>query len=455
MFENILGQAEARDSLIRDLSGGTLPGSMLFEGPALSAKLSAALELTRGLSCERDAAWNCPCPQCARHRSLVHQDLLLLGPKSFREELAIGRAMMERAPGAASRYFFTRAARKLTRRFDRELYEGEEGRLAKALPLVRSALEGIDACSPLEAGGLPDETVAKEADRLVTALAKLEDLLPASVPVFQVRAAGFWSRLAPYGRRKVVVIEHADMMLDSSRNALLKVLEEPPEHASFILTTSRRQAIIPTVLSRVRRYRFVQRSEKESRQVIERIFKDSSAAGGRSVAAYVAGFRSASAAALDALARDFAAALAASVDRRRGARAAGLSDPALAALARSGGELASAVAAAAAATSGFGSGDESAAWTFPAFLDKAGSVFSSLLREEGSGLETQRMAEAYASLARDALIRHDSYNLQATALCERLACALVDAFAGPPSPRPRSRAAASSQDGWQAGGERA
>lgn len=431
MFENILGQAEARDRLSSDLLRGELPGSLLFEGPPLSAKLSAALELARALSCEREAAWNCSCQHCARHRALSHQDLLVLGPKSFREELTIGRAMIERAPGAAPRYFFTRAARKLVRRFDRELYEGEEGRLSKAMPLVRSALEGIDACSPAEAGGLPDDQALKEADRLLPALAKLEDLLPSSIPVFQVRAVEFWARLAPYGLRKTIVVEHADMMLDSSRNALLKILEEPPEHATFVLTTSRRQAIIPTVLSRVRRYRFVRRSGPEARQVIARIFKDGES-DASSVEDYAARFRSSSADALDGLARDFAAALAAAADARlRQAGTGGFSDAPLAALASRGVSTQAAIAAAAAATSGFGSGDEAAAWTFPAFLDRTGSSFAALLRAEGSGLETQRVAEAYADLARDAQARQSSYNLQASALLERLACAFVDSAAGP------------------------
>lgn len=422
MFENILGQPEASGLLRADLERGELPGSLLFEGPPNSAKLSSALELARALSCERGAAWNCTCPQCARHRTLAHQDILLLGPKSFREELAIGASMMERAPGTASRYFFIRAARKLARRFDRELYEGEEGRLSKALPLVRSVLEGIDACAPATSvsGGLDDEAAAKEASRLLSACAKLEDLLPASTPVFQVRAMEFWARLAPYGRRKTIIVEHADRMLESSRNALLKILEEPPAHAVFVLTTSRRQAMIPTILSRVRRYRFIQRTGDDARLVIERIFKDKDTAVG-TVGDYVSGFRSSSAGALDTLAAAYAAALAAAAECRGGA----FSDGPLSALAASGGPVSAAIAEAAAATSNFGSGDEAYAWTFAAFLDAAGAAFAALLREPGSGIETQRAAERYADLARDAAIRYSSYNLQPSALAERLA----DAFA--------------------------
>ncbi|PKL25525.1 MAG: hypothetical protein CVV47_05580 [Spirochaetae bacterium HGW-Spirochaetae-3] len=427
MFENILGQREACGLIRADMERAELPGSLLFEGPPLSAKLSSALELARALSCERDAAWNCPCPQCARHRTLSHQDILLFGPKSFREELAIGADMMARCPGTAPRYFFVRAARKLVRRFDRELYEGEEGRLSKAMPLVRSVLESLDACSPVIApagayAGLDDAAAAKEASKILTTCAKLEDMLPASTPVFQVRAMEFWARLAPYGKRKTIVVEHADRMLDASRNALLKILEEPPEHAVFVLTTSRRQAMIPTILSRVRRYRFGQRTGDEARLVLERIFKDmdTDAAG---VSEYVARFRASSSDIVGALAKDYAAAIASAAERRAG----GFSDAPLSALAASGGGVPAAIAAAATATANFGSGDDAFSWTFPAFLDATGAVFSSLLRDSGSGIETQRIAERYSSLARDAMVRYSSYNLQPAALSERLA----DAFADP------------------------
>jgi hypothetical protein len=56
----------------------------------------------------------------------------------------------------ASRYFFIRAARKLTRRFDQELYENEESRLAKALPLLRYSIRSPGCiCLP---GGADDDS---------------------------------------------------------------------------------------------------------------------------------------------------------------------------------------------------------------------------------------------------------------------------------------------------------
>jgi DNA polymerase III subunit gamma/tau len=420
VFENILGQDVASERLRTDFLGERLPRSMLFEGPPLSAKLSSALELSRVLSCEREAAWNCPCPQCARHRTLSHQDVLLLGPKTFRAELAIGAQMLERFPGAAARYFFIRAARKLIRRFDSELYAGEESRLAKALPHVRSIMEGLDTLSPT--GTTVDTVAVKDANKLLPICSKLEDLLPAVTPVFQIRAMEYWVRLAPLGKRKTIILEHADSMLEVSRNALLKILEEPPERVVFVLTSTRRRAIIPTILSRVRSYRFLQRTELDSRKVIERIFRDS-ASTSASIAEYIARYRPASEDAIESLAQDFVSALVVSTAREDSA----FVDPALQRLMNSGQDINDVLSRVSSATSSFGASDEAYAWTFPAFIDKAGTVFTSLLREPGASIESQRLAERYAHLARDALSRFSSYNLQAGQLTERLADSFANA----------------------------
>ncbi len=53
---------------------------------------------------------------------------------------------------------------------------------------------------------------------------------------------------------KVYIIDEVHMLSNAAFNALLKTLEEPPEHVKFILATTEIQKIPPTVLSRVQRY---------------------------------------------------------------------------------------------------------------------------------------------------------------------------------------------------------
>ena len=72
------------------------------------------------------------------------------------------------------------------------------------------------------------------------------------------------------GRRRVVIIDHAEALLDASQNALLKSLEEPPPSTMFILTTAVPAALLPTVRSRCMRLRFGRLTETEVAEVLTR-----------------------------------------------------------------------------------------------------------------------------------------------------------------------------------------
>ena len=58
------------------------------------------------------------------------------------------------------------------------------------------------------------------------------------------------------GNYKVYVIDEVHMLSQSAFNAFLKTLEEPPAHAIFILATTEKHKIIPTILSRCQVYDF-------------------------------------------------------------------------------------------------------------------------------------------------------------------------------------------------------
>ncbi|MGB5989765.1 MAG: DNA polymerase III subunit gamma/tau [Marinifilaceae bacterium] len=58
------------------------------------------------------------------------------------------------------------------------------------------------------------------------------------------------------GKYSVYIIDEVHMLSSSAFNAFLKTLEEPPAHAIFILATTEKQKIIPTILSRCQIYDF-------------------------------------------------------------------------------------------------------------------------------------------------------------------------------------------------------
>lgn len=64
-------------------------------------------------------------------------------------------------------------------------------------------------------------------------------------------------RFAPQvGKYKVYIIDEVHMLSSAAFNAFLKTLEEPPVHAIFILATTEKHKIIPTILSRCQIYDF-------------------------------------------------------------------------------------------------------------------------------------------------------------------------------------------------------
>ena len=64
-------------------------------------------------------------------------------------------------------------------------------------------------------------------------------------------------RISPQGAKfKVYIIDEVHMLSNQAFNAFLKTLEEPPSYAKFILATTEKHKIIPTILSRCQVYDF-------------------------------------------------------------------------------------------------------------------------------------------------------------------------------------------------------
>src|SRR5829696_6078545 len=63
--------------------------------------------------------------------------------------------------------------------------------------------------------------------------------------------------LAPVaGRMKVYIIDEVHMLTAEAFNALLKMLEEPPEHVIFVLATTEKHKVLPTIISRCQSFDF-------------------------------------------------------------------------------------------------------------------------------------------------------------------------------------------------------
>ncbi len=81
-------------------------------------------------------------------------------------------------------------------------------------------------------------------------------------------------RYAPArSRYKVYIVDEAHQITHDAFNAFLKTLEEPPEHAVFVMATTEHQKIPATILSRCQLFRFKRVSPEEITTHLEKILK--------------------------------------------------------------------------------------------------------------------------------------------------------------------------------------
>jgi len=99
------------------------------------------------------------------------------------------------------------------------------------------------ACRNLQAGTHPDCRTVEPKDGLHR--------------VEQMRELVASASLSPVlGKRKVCILPAADKMTEDGTNTLLKLLEEPPENAVFLLQAAAPDALLPTILSRCQLFCF-------------------------------------------------------------------------------------------------------------------------------------------------------------------------------------------------------
>ncbi len=275
MFENIIGQQGTVRTLCSELTRGSFPRSVLFFGPSYSGKLSTALEAARVLTCRLGTGeWTCDCSSCRSQKELSHPHTVLLGSRYWDVEIAACADSLLRNRKPPSQYLFLRSVRKLTRRFDTVVWDADE-------PRVRAAQEKVAAIEEM----LLELEPGRELPAQKKLSGMLEDAIAAcvqlagmgkgeAISIGQIRKLAQWAHITAGDSRKVAILENVDRMQDSARNALLKLLEEPPGGVHFIAISTRRAAIIPTILSRLRPYPFEQRSQAEESDVLIRIFRE-------------------------------------------------------------------------------------------------------------------------------------------------------------------------------------
>ena len=191
-------------ALRRALSAERVAHAYLFHGPDGVGKRAVALEMARALQCTEQNDEACGnCRACQKTRRMVHPDVHVLFPYpkgTDEDDVAARIDRLGSNPYAAVDY------------------------------VRRPSLSD------------PSETSNKQVmyhiDRVQEDLLRPMSFRPAE------------------GQYKVAILTDVEHMNETAANAFLKLLEEPPPQTVFLLTTSRPEQLLPTIVSRCQRLRF-------------------------------------------------------------------------------------------------------------------------------------------------------------------------------------------------------
>lgn len=208
MWKNIIGQERIKDILKNIFQSGKISHAFIFYGNDGVGKDAAAVEFAKLLNCDEPVNGNEACDKCKS----------CLEINSFKSPLF---------------------------KFIIALPAGKNETDEDTNPLEK--LEKEDFINYLE------EIETKISDKYYSiSLPGSNNIRIASIR--QIKREIYMTGKS--GKKKIFVISDCDMMNPQSANSLLKILEEPPKDSILILTTSRINSLLPTIIGRCQKIKF-------------------------------------------------------------------------------------------------------------------------------------------------------------------------------------------------------
>jgi DNA polymerase-3 subunit delta' len=207
-WSRILDQHRVVDTLRRALAQDRVAHAYLLHGPDGVGKRAVAHEMARALQCPEQQEEACEaCPTCRKTRRMVHPDVHVHLPHPWSQESDRDEEDMG----------------KRIRRLGENPY---------------AAVDYVRRPSLSDPSETSNQQVYYRIDQV------RQDVIQ---PMSLARGEG---------KYKVNILIDAEKMREEAANAFLKLLEEPPPQTVFLLTTSRPEQLLPTILSRCQRLRF-------------------------------------------------------------------------------------------------------------------------------------------------------------------------------------------------------
>jgi DNA polymerase-3 subunit delta' len=219
-YEQIVGQTEAKKRLIKMVTDKRVPHALMFSGKEGSGNLAAAFAFAQHLFCTQpNETGACgTCSSCLKVSKLIHADLHITFPIAKSKDVRTSTDLIAEFREA----FIHQPYLSLKDWFNEISAENKQ-------PII-----------PVE-----------EAGEIIKKL----------------------SYTSYEGSYKICIIWQPETMNAASANALLKVLEEPPDQTIFILVCAQPEQLLPTILSRVQQIPFYNCTDAEIQDALIKNYK--------------------------------------------------------------------------------------------------------------------------------------------------------------------------------------
>jgi DNA polymerase-3 subunit delta' len=221
MWQNLIGQERVKNILKNILSSGRVSHSYIFYGKDGVGKDAAAIEIAKYLNCENPDIEKGSCDICKNCKDIQSLKSMLL---KFITALPTGKDDDENS------------VLQSLEKADYESYLSE----------IESKSE-----NPYHKVSLDKANFIR-----ISSIREIKDLIYLT---------------GSENRTKVFLISDADNMNPQSANALLKILEEPPKNSLLILTTSKLNSLLPTIIGRCQKIHFDSISKENIKKYIKKI----------------------------------------------------------------------------------------------------------------------------------------------------------------------------------------